>query len=70
MNVNTICKIFIFNFKNIQIMLIVMYEYNIKYKFFSAIIKNAHLPFITAHFTSLNTAHIYSIVKKENLKDR
>jgi hypothetical protein len=36
----------------------------------SAVIKTAHLPFITAHFRSLNIAHIYSIVKKGNLKGR
>jgi hypothetical protein len=36
----------------------------------TAVIKTAHLPFITVHFTSFNTAHIYFIVKKGNLKGR
>jgi hypothetical protein len=37
---------------------------------YAAVIKTAHLPFIITHFTSFNTAHIYSIVKKVNLKGR
>jgi hypothetical protein len=43
---------------------------NLKIVIKPVVIKTTHLSIITAHLTSFNTAHIYSIVKKGNLKSR